>query len=374
MAVYKEVRPSGKTSWVVKYLDNTGVRRTKRFRTRELAKDFESRVRVAVSDGSYVDPVLGKISLREYGEHVIATADIRPSTRALYEGFFRTHIAPRIGHRSLASIRSADVREFVAALQRDGVGISMVNHVYRLLRMILNVAVAEERIHRNPASKIRLPKEPEREAFFLTEAQVKAIAREAGEYGTLLRFLAYTGLRIGEAAALRVESLDLMRGNVRVVENAVEVRGKLIVGRPKTPNAIRSVPVPTSLRDDLTVLVAGKEPSDPVFTADKGGMLRPTHVRKRVLYPAARRAGVLRNGEPPRLHDLRHTFASLCAKAGFSIYEVSRMMGHSSIDITADRYTHLFPERRHEAHDRLDAMFAAAEEAASKDAEVIELR
>jgi integrase len=331
-------------------------------------------VRVAVARGEYIDPALGKITLREYGESVLASDNLRPSTQAGYEGFFRTHILRRLGDRPIASLRPSDVREFIAAMRRDGVGESTIAHVYRVLRKILNVAVREERLVRNPALKVPAPKEPTHEAFFLSEEEVARIATEADEGGVLIRFLAFTGLRIGEAAGLRVQDLNLMRGDVRVERSVSEVRGKLVVGRPKTDKAIRSVPAPASLHDDLAVLVAGKAPSDPLFTAAKGGMLRPRHVRERMFKPAARRAGVLRNGEPPRLHDLRHTFASLCAKAGFSIYEVSRMMGHSSIDITADRYTHLFPERRHEAHHRLDAMFAAAEEAASSGAEVIELR
>jgi integrase len=78
----------------------------------------------------------------------------------------------------------------------------------------------------------------------------------------------------------------------------------------------------------------------------------------------------------PNVHDLRHTFAALAASAGFSIFEVSRMMGHESITTTANRYGHLFPDRRHEAHDRMEEMLreAGAARAVAMDAEVVAIR
>jgi integrase len=90
--------------------------------------------------------------------------------------------------------------------------------------------------------------------------------------------------------------------------------------------------------------------------------------RARVLVPAGEAAGLA--GIHP--HDLRHTAASLWAKAGFSLYEVSRSLGHANISITADLYTHLFPAERSEKHDRLDAMYEAGVGSASE-AEVIHL-
>jgi len=195
-----------------------------------------------------------------------------------------------------------------------------------------------------------------REPRFLTQDEVRRIAEGVPEhYRALVSFLAWTGLRIGEASALRVKNLDLTVRTVRVVENSPEVRGRKYIGPTKTSKA-RTVRFGAGLAAMLKAhLAAYGKPLDPesfVFTSAEGGQIRQNNFRKRIFQPAAKRAGL----KPvPAVHDLRHTAASLMARAGFSMREAQEQLGHSHATMT-DRYTHLFPEDRERKIAALDAM------------------
>jgi integrase len=179
---------------------------------------------------------------------------------------------------------------------------------------------------------------------FLSAAEVERLAEAIPlPYGLLVRFAAYTGLRAGELAALRVKRLDLLRGTVRVVESASEIGGRLVLGSTKT-YAERTLRLPRFLRDDLAAYLAGR-PRDPdgyVFTAPKGGPLRHNNFYQRIFCPALARAGL---PAQVRFHDLRHTCAALLIAQGAHPKAIQVHLGHSSIQVTMDRYGHLFPRR-----------------------------
>jgi integrase len=356
---------------MVRYRDpTTGKQKGKRCRTKSLAQKFARSVQTDIDRGQYVDPALGKILVADMVDHFVTTAPIADSTKALYEMLGRRYIKPRLGAKRVGAVTAADVRTMYAQLAADGIHAPTIEAVHKLLNATMNVAVQEDRIQRNPAAKIKLAKTQPRDAFFLTTAQVDAIAHEAGErHGTMIRFLAYTGLRAGEASSLKVRNVDMMHRTVRVVEGGS--------GRGTKSRKVRVVPFPAVLTDDLAAHIAKYSvPSDQdayVFPNDSGGKLNMQNFRKRVLYAAAVRAGVLRDGEPPRVHDLRHTAASLMASAGFSLHEVSRMLGHASVAITGDLYTHIFPSELERKSERFDQMLREAA-TAPKQATVIPLQ
>ena len=346
-----------RTSWIVRYRDPaTGKHAGKRFRTKSLADKFARSIQTDIDRGAYVDPSLGKITVAAMCEHYMSVAGIAPSTRAGYELWIRKYIVPRIGAKRLGNVTKADVRVLYASLTADGVGGATVRHVAQLLHAVLDMAVDEDRIQKNPAHGIDLPDVQVREAFALTAAQVELLANEVGpRHKAFVKLIAYAGLRPGEAASLKVRNVDLMHKTIRVVDGGT--------GQTKT-RKMRVVSFPTLLVDDLaTHIAAWSDPKDPdafVFANDHGDKMNVPNFRNRVLYPAARRAGVLRDGKPPRVHDLRHSAASLLASAGFSLHEVSRMLGHSSVGITGDLYTHLFPSELDKKADRFNAMLEEA--------------
>jgi integrase len=213
---------------------------------------------------------------------------------------------------------------WVAKLVADGYAGSTVRQVHRVFSLMLDLAVRDGRLPRNPATGVRLPRVAKGEPVFLTHTQVEQLARSCPGYELFVRVLAYTGMRWGEATAVRVRRVDLVKRRIEVVHTAVELNGEMTYGTPKTHQR-RSVPVPRSLVDALARHIADKRPDDLVFTTPRGDVMRNHNFRSRVFVLAAQQIGM--PGLTP--HDLRHTAASLAVQAGANVKAVQRMLGHA---------------------------------------------
>ncbi|MGD9990477.1 tyrosine-type recombinase/integrase [Pseudonocardia sp.] len=133
------------------------------------------------------------------------------------------------------------MQTWVTQLGREGSSPRSVAKIHGVLRQLLDWAVKDGRLARNPAVGVPLPRPALTAHRYLDHSEVAMLAKECGDYSRLVRFLAYTGLRWGEAAALRVGSVDLTRRRVAVVASVTEVNGHLVWGAPKT-HARRTVP------------------------------------------------------------------------------------------------------------------------------------
>jgi integrase len=197
-------------------------------------------------------------------------------TRRTYRLLLDHQILPHLGGAPLASIDPLAVHEWQAGLVAAGLSPSRIRNAAQVLGQILDAAVAGGRLHRNPAQGLRRPRIIEREMTFLTAAELERLASQIEDpYRVLVRFLGWTGLRIGEAAALRVGRLDLLARRVEVAEAATEVNGRLAWGPTKTGER-RTVPFPHFLADQLGTYLADRPhaPDDLVFTMPAGGPLR----------------------------------------------------------------------------------------------------
>jgi integrase len=201
-----------------------------------------------------------------------------------------------------------------------------------------------------PRSRHHAPPLPIADQRFLGANDLETLADAMPSERDLLLclLLGWTGVRFGEAAALRVESVDTLRRRVRITEAVAEVRGRIIIGTPKT-HASRSV-VPGFLAPILGEYLATVRRSGLVFPDAAGGPLRVTNWNRRTFTPAATSVGLI----PPKLrvHDLRHTAASLMIASGAGVKIVQQQLGHASATLTLDRFAHLFP-------DELDALSSA---------------
>ena len=160
------------------------------------------------------------------------------------------------------------VHEWQAGLIAAGLSPSRIRNAAQVLGQILDAAVPGGRRHRNPAQGLRRPRIVEREMSFLSATELERFASQITDpYGVLVRFLGWTGLRIGEAAALRVGRLDLLARRIEVVKAATEVNGRLAWGSTKTGER-RTVPLPHFLAEQLGAYLADRphSPEDLVFT------------------------------------------------------------------------------------------------------------
>jgi integrase len=184
---------------------------------------------------------------------------------------------------------------------------------------------------------------------FLTYEQIDQLAEAAGRDRLVILFLAYTGVRYGEMAALRVRHLNLLRRRALISEAVADVNGHAVFGTPKTHQR-RQVPIPRFLVDQLATHVAGKAPDDFVFPAEQGGVLHLRNFRRKSWNPAVRAAGL--DGLTP--HALRHTAASLAIASGANVKVVQTMLGHQSATMTLDLYGHLLTDQLDEVADAMD--------------------
>jgi integrase len=200
---------------------------------------------------------------------------------------------------------------------------------------------ADGRIPRNPCDGVKLPKRQHADRGYLTHAQVAALTEAVERDATLIRFLAYTGVRWGEMAALRVQDCDMLRRRVNV-SRAVTESGGLVWSTPKNHER-RSVPFPAALADGLAALMVGRDRDALVFTDQRGGVLRNSNWRARVFAPAVAKCQNADDSFPTITpHDLRHTAASLAISAGANVKAVQRMLGHAKASMTLDVYADLF--------------------------------
>jgi integrase len=194
---------------------------------------------------------------------------------------------------------------------------------------------------------------------FATVAEVAAVADAIPpRFRALVLVAAYTGLRWGELAGLRVKRVDLLHRHITVAEQLLEVRGRLAFGPPKTGAGLRTVTLPAvaaeALAEHLSTY-AEPGPDGLVFPVERGGPIRRSNFTRRVWIPATRAAAV----EGLRFHDLRHTAATLAVAAGASTRELMVRMGHSS-SAAALRYQHVMAGRDAAIAAALDELVQAA--------------
>ncbi|MEX1079818.1 MAG: tyrosine-type recombinase/integrase [Homoserinimonas sp.] len=323
------------------------------FKTKREAELFLASVEVSKAKGEFIEAGAARETLRTLGTVWLRhQSHLKPSSFRPVEIAWRLHVEPVWGDKPVGEIRHSAVQAWVTGLSGSA---TTVLRSYGVLASILDVAVRDRRIHSNPARGVNLPRKTGKARVYLTHEQVELLASHAGDKGTLVRFLAYTGLRWGEAVGLRVSHLDALRLRVNIRENAVMVGGQIVVGTPKSHEA-RSVPYPKFLSLPLAELCEGKGRDDILF-GDGVSYMRPPDAR-RGWWVAALRNAQLEDDTFPKVtrHDLRHTAASLAVSAGANVKAVQRMLGHASAAMTLDVYADLFD-------DDLDAVGAALDHA-----------
>jgi integrase len=211
----------------------------------------------------------------------------------------------------------------------------------------------------NPARLTDAPPVAKREARYLTLEEVDRLAGAVRDRDrALILLLAWGGLRVGEALALRVDDVEFLRRRVHVTRTVKEVdRIGLVVGEPKTKKSERWVYLPQHVLEELSAHVpAFCQPHGLLFPARGGGYVGLHSWRSRIFIPACERA----NLEPaPHIHDLRHTAAHLMAAAGYSLQEAGAMLGHSHSTMT-EHYSGIFPETLEARASLLDNLYRVA--------------
>lgn len=326
---------SGATRYCVRYRTPDRRQTRKRgFTTKRDAEAWANQLEVDKRRGAYVAPAAGRTSLGDYAQEWLDSKHkLKASTRARYQVAIDTHLS-RYSKMAIGDITKAFVREWAADLNATMAPAS-VHKIFTVLRQVLAMAVEENKLVANPAEHVELPTVDELEMRFLTLEQLHALADAAGDNRALVYVLGTCGLRFGEVAELRWKDVDLDKLTIRVARSVALVNNKFEEGPPKNGKA-RTVSLSAFVAD---LLDAGDKDAL-VFPDSAGGRMRGTNVRRRWWAQAVARTGLEANF---KLHELRHTAASLAITAGANIKALQNMLGHKHASLTLDRYGHLYP-------------------------------
>ena len=347
--------------WKARYRSPDGQSRSRTFVTKADARRFLDRVGADMQQGRWVDPSLGRMLLSEWADIFLETAtELDPNTRFTYRRDLTRNILPRFGSRALSAIRPVDIRLWLADELKAGIAPSSVHRHYRVLRRVLNVAVATELLQRSPCDGVKAPAVPATEMRFLTAADVTRLAEAiTPAFRALVYTAAYTGLRWGELTGLRRGRLDLSTRTLYVVEQIVRVDGQWLRKAPKTKAGRRRVGLPAGVADLLAehmAMYSGPGEDALVFPNRAGNPIHPSIFNTAHWKPAKAQVGL----DGLRFHDLRHTAVALAIAQGAHPKAIQARMGHSSVQVTLDRYGHLFPELDADIADGLDKAFRAS--------------
>lgn len=348
--------PSGR--YQARYRDPTGIDRPApiTFLSKTDAERWLTGVEADILKGTWRNPDHGRILLDDYlTQWIKQRPGLRPRTVELYQWTYHKHIKPYLASHHLGDITPGTIRAWHAELTDAGLPATMTAKAYRLLRAVLNTAVDDELITRNPC-RIKgagIERAPERPTA--TIAQVFDIAgRVPARFRVLILLAAFTSLRYGELAALRRQDIGPRCATLTVRATLVELStGRILLGPPKTEAGKRTVTVPTSIRRDLRAHLRDYVADDPeafVFTGVNGAMLRRSNFQRAAHWTAS----VTEAGLPGfHFHDLRHTGNTL-ASQGASLADLMARMGHSSTR-AAVIYQHAAQARDRDIADSLSA-------------------
>ena len=332
--------------------------------TKKDAQAYLNRVLRDRDMGAYVEP--SKTPLDDFLDQWLESAvkpRVRERTLQSYREVLRLYVRPELGRQPMASITPLGIQTLYGALLERGLSPRTVRYAHSVLRNALEQAVKWQMLHQNPAQHVDLPRQKREEMRSLSpdEARQFLEACVVNRYGILFELLLTTGLRPGEALGLKWSDIDWDSGRLRVQRVLLPTGG---FEEPKTARARRTLPLPSStvqsLRDHRRNqaeerLEAGAQwqDNDLIFAAEGGKPVNHINLVRRHFKPLLKDAGL---SERFRLYDLRHTCATLLLSAGENPKIVSERLGHASITLTLDTYSHVLPDMQEGAAAKLEEM------------------
>jgi integrase len=288
-----------------------------------------------------------------------------------YEEIVRLHLIPSLGSHSLAKLSPQSVQALYAAKLGAGLSTTTVHHIHAALHLALESAVSLDLVARNVSERVTVPKMHRHEMEVLSPEQSRTLlsAISGDELEALYMLALTTGMRQGELLALKWRDIDLDAGWLRIHATVRKLHGAFIYAPPKTKRSRRGVALTAMAVESLklhrvrqakakALVGPAWQQNDLVFADAVGGPLEGRYVLRHYFRPLLQRAGL----PLIRFHDLRHTTATLLLAQGVHPKVVSEMLGHTTIGITLDTYSHVLPQMQREAASTLDRLLSRDEQ------------
>jgi integrase len=341
----------------------TGKRRQKKKRGFETKKEAEKALATLLNElneGTYIEPSK-QLYIDYFNEWLISREhQLSIQTIKAYKSYLKTHISPALGHLQLSSLTPLHIQKFVAGLRDKGLSETTVKRIFNVVNASLNSAVKMELLKKNPASSIEKPKWDSKEITIWNLQQVTAFLKVAksSHYYTAFLLAIMTGMRQGEILGLRWRDVDF-KNECLYIRQTLTHDGKGFKEGAKSKAGNRSIGLDantlSALKQQRKIVIANKlkygsayNDFDLVVCTSKGKPINPRNLLRTF-------DNLITKANLPkiRFHDLRHTHASLMLQQGENIKLISERLGHSSVKITLDIYSHVLPNMQKEASKRL---------------------
>lgn len=355
MPAYKYTLKDGKTTlWRAKFYvtDWTGTKKQickRGFKTQREAKEYE---RLYLDHQNRTSDILFSSLVENYMEDM--SHRLKPTTMENKQFIINGKLIPYFGKLRVCDIDTIKIRkwqnELISYRDENGKPFSQtyLKTVNNQLSAIMNYAVSHYQLSQNPCKAAgSMGRSNAEEMNIWTQEQYERFSSAIQKSSVKLAFdvLFYTGMRSGELLALTPADI-LPTKRININKNYATVNGKELFLEPKTPKSRRSISIPDFLYDDIQAYIAklfGIEPGDRIFFFTKSTLDREIKM-------AADKAGLPRI----RVHDLRHSHASMLIEMGFSPLEIADRLGHESVKTTLDTYSHLYPDKDQQLADALN--------------------
>lgn len=374
----------GRNLWCAQYTYN-GKRKTLYGKTKKIVRDkLDEQLKLIEQniDIDAQDQTLGE--WLDYWLETYMKNSIRLSTYICYEVAIRCHIKPKIGTIKLKNLTTSILQEFFNDEYKngrvdgrgEGMSVKSLKNFYNLLHYSLQKAVETDVLIKNVVLGVKLPKSEPKEERVLSAEEQRKILKAAREYqhsaGFAVVLNLFTGMRIGEILALQWCDIDTERRLLTVNKTAARLKtyddnsptaSKIVIGKPKSKNSNREVPLLGSLYDELMEYkvkqiadkaAAGIEfrETDTIICNRDFGILDKRGFSK--IFDR-----ICKKAEIPHanVHSMRHTFATRSLESGMDVMVLSRILGHAQASTTLNKYGHCLPDHKRESIDKLDTLF-----------------
>lgn len=323
------------------------TRSSRTFRTHAEAVEWKNRQRGPAAGGTLGEWVDTWLELQK----AAVAASGWESDRQLCD----RHLKPGLGSVRLRDLTALSINRWLARLREEGRPEQTRHALGKLLRKVLYAAVRNELLPANPMTgKVKIPRQPPPRSHALGAADLRKVvaAADALGHGTVFRLWADAGPRPAELTGFQVGDFDPKTGSIKVCRAVCKVTHEL--KEPKTRRGRRTIPLAPSTVSSLLSYLAtrpGALPTDPLFPAPKGGHWVAQSLRRDVIGPVRKAAGVRFTG-----YTLRHTMASLLLQSGVSLKVVSERLGHEDVATTLRSYAHVLPGMQEAAALRMESI------------------
>lgn len=346
--------------WVAEISLPGGKRRRKRAKTQNEVKAWLLAQREAVRDGLVVEDdkiTFGQFFSRYYQD--VLTHSVQPKTLESYESMARLHVLPTLKDYRLTAITPQILQSLYSEKLNSGLSARTVHYLHTLIHMALKQAMRWGLVVRNVADLVDKPSQKRKTPVVWNADQVGRFLKQiSGHRWYPIYVLAiYCGLREGEILGLRVEDIDLLNRTLHVRQAVQYLIGKgLVIKEPKSDAGKRPVAIPGFAVSVLTdYLLLTQKASGLIFTTSNNTPISPRNLIRHF------KSVIEELGLPDiRFHDLRHTHASLLLAAGVNPKVVQERLGHSSVTLTLNTYSHVLPGLQEAAAEKFDDLMSAA--------------